>query len=155
MHSGKLDDIDLKILLYLQADARTNLGKLGSLVGLTIGPLTTRIEKLESAGVIKKYMAILDREKIDLPVLVVLMVKLKQQNTNLLDEFSALVTAMPEVQSCYNVSGSWNFILQVSANTPQAYAVWLLEKVNIHPNVGNVESAFLLKDCKSSGAYTI
>jgi Lrp/AsnC family leucine-responsive transcriptional regulator len=153
MHSGKPDDIDLKIMRYLQENARMNLGKLGSLVGLTIGPLTTRIEKLENAGVIRKYMAILDREKISFPVLVLLMVKLKQQNTQLLDEFEALACAMPEVLSCHNMSGSWNFILQVAASTPQAYAVWLLEKVNMHPNVGNVESLFLMKECKSYGSF--
>lgn len=155
MHSGKPDDIDLKIMHYLQEDARMNLGKLGSFIGLTTGPLTTRIEKLEASGFIKKYMAILDREKAGLPVLVLLMVKLKEQNTHLLDEFEALLCAMPEVLSCHNMSGPWNFIVQVAAKTPQAYAVWLLEKVNVHDNVGNVESFFLLKECKSYGGFSL
>jgi Lrp/AsnC family leucine-responsive transcriptional regulator len=155
MNGNKLDEIDIRILNLLQQDARMNLGKLGGQVGLTIGPLTTRIEKLEAARVIKKYMAILDREKAGLPVLVLLMVKLKQQNTHLLDEFEALLCAMPEVLSCHNMSGSWNFIVQVAARTPQAYAIWLLEKVNVHANVGNVESLFLMKECKSSGGFPL
>jgi len=155
MINGKLDEVDLKMLKHLQTDARINLGKLGGLVGLTSGPLTTRIEKLEKAGVIKKYMAILDREKAGLPVLVMLMIKLKQQNTVLLDEFERLVCVMPEVLSCHNMSGPWNFILHVAAKTPQHYAVWLLEKVNVHPNVSNVESLFLLKECKSNGDFSL
>jgi Lrp/AsnC family leucine-responsive transcriptional regulator len=155
MINGKPDEIDLKILLHLQSNARISLGKLGSLVGLTGGPLTTRIEKLENAGVIKKYMAVLDREKSGMPVLVMLMVKLKQQNTSLLEEFETLVSGMPEVITCHNMSGPWNYILHVAARTPQEYAVWLLEKINVQPNVGNVESFFLLKEGKSNGSIPL
>ena len=153
MNSGKPDEIDLKIMHYLQVDARISLGKLANLVGITIGPLTTRVEKLEAAGIIQKYMAILDREKVSLPVMVLLMVKLKEQHTPLLDEFEQMICAMPEVLSCHNMSGPWNFILHVAAATPQDYAVWLLNKVTMHPNVGNVESMFLLKECKTYGPY--
>ena len=155
MHSGRPDEIDFKILQHLQEDARISLVKLASLVGLTIGPLSTRIEKLETAGFIKKYMTVLDREKISQPVLVILMIKLKEQNTKLLDEFEKVVIPMPEVQSCHVVSGSWNFIIQVTAKTPQDYAIWLFEKVNMHPNISSVESAFLMKEAKNHGPFLV
>lgn len=155
MNAGKPDEIDFRILEYLQENARMQTNTLGSKVGLSISPVTTRIEKLEEAGFIRKYTAILDREKIGQAVLVILMVKLKEQNTERLLEFEGLVCGMPQVQSCLTVSGNWNFILQVTAETPQAYANWLMEKVNIHPNVGNVESAFLMREGKNYGGFQL
>ncbi|TSJ36571.1 Lrp/AsnC family transcriptional regulator [Mucilaginibacter corticis] len=155
MNGNKPDEIDLKILRYLQNNAWMNLGKLAGLVGITGGPLSTRIERMEKAGLIKKFMAVLDREKAGMPVLVMLLVKLKEQNTALLDEFETLACAMPEVLSCLNIAGPWNFVLQVAARTPQEYAVWLLENINSQINVGNVESLFLLKEGKSYGAIPL
>jgi DNA-binding Lrp family transcriptional regulator len=153
MNGNKPDEIDLKILQYLQENARMQTNTIGSKVGLSISPVSNRIEKLEEAGFIKKYVAILDREKIGQPVLIILMIKLKEQNTERMLEFETLACAMPEVQSCLTVSGNWNFILQVTAETPQAYANWLMEKINIHPNVGNVESAFLMREGKNYGGF--
>ena len=156
MNGDKLDEIDLKILQYLQGGRLSEaFNTIGSKVGLSISPVTNRIEKLQETGYIKKYFAVLDREKIGQAVLVVLMVKLKEQNTERILEFERMVCNMPQVQSCLTVSGNWNFILQVTAETPQAYAIWLLEKVNIHPNVGNVESAFLMREGKNYGGFRL
>ncbi len=155
MIGGKPDEIDLKILQYLQENARMQTNTIGSKVGLSISPVTNRIEKLEEAGFIRQYTAILDREKIGQPVLVILMVKLKEQNTARMLDFEALACGMPQAQSCLTVSGNWNFILQVTAETPQAYANWLMEKINIHPNVGNVESAFLMREGKNYGGFRL
>ncbi|MES2276009.1 MAG: Lrp/AsnC family transcriptional regulator [Bacteroidota bacterium] len=155
MINGKLDEIDLKLLSLIQRDSRMSLVQLGTQVNLTAGPVQTRLEKLEEMGFIRRYTALLDREKIGRPVLVVLMVKMKEQNTGLLLEFENLIAQMPEVLSCYIVSGNWNFILQVTAVTPQSYAVWLLERINTHPNVGEVQSNFLLKECKSQAPFDL
>jgi Lrp/AsnC family leucine-responsive transcriptional regulator len=155
MNNGKPDELDLRILMLLQENARLQNTTLGSMVGLTISPVTNRIEKLENAGIIKRYMVILDRVKIGQPVLVILMVKLKEQNTDRMLEFEQMISVMPQVQSCLTVSGNWNFILQVTADSPQAYAIWLMDKVNIHSNVGNVESAFLMREGKNYGAFKL
>ena len=106
---------------------------------------------MQEAGFIKKYVAILDREKVQQPVLVILMVKLKDPNTALFEKFESMAVEMPEVQFVLHVSGSWNFVLHVTATTPQAYHQWLMEKITCHTFIANTESAFLLKDCKSFG----
>lgn len=155
MIAGKLDDIDIKILHILQEDCSIDVARLAHMVNRTPNPIHERIKRLKEAGYIKRFTAILDRVLIDQPVLVVLMVKLKEQDTQHMLEFERIVCAMPEVQSCLLVSGIWNFILQVTAETPQAYSVWLMEKVNIHQNVGNVESAFLMRESKSYGAFRL
>ena len=155
MISGKLDEIDLKILNILQKDASIDVAKLATMVNRTPNPIHERIRKLIDTGIIRKFTTILDRTQIGQPVLVILMVRLKEQNTQRMLEFEQMVSAMPQVQSCLTVSGSWNFILQVTAATPQEYAIWLLEKVNINPNVGNVESAFLMKEVKNYAGFQL
>ena len=155
MTAGKLDDIDLKILHILQEDSSIDVARLAQMVNRTANPIHERIRKLVELGYIKKFTAILDRVLIGQPVLVLLMVRLKEQNTQRMFEFEQVVNAMPEVQSCLMVSGTWNFILQVTAETPQAYSIWLMEKVNIHQNVGNVESAFLMRESKNYGGSNL
>lgn len=151
MINGKPDEIDYKILSYLQEDARIDFSKLGRLVKLSHSPVTERIRKLQEAGFIKKYITVLDREKAGQPVLVILMIKLKDPDTKLFEHFEQLLTQMPEVQSALHVASYWNFIVQVSATTPQTYHQWLMEKITCHTYIANTESAFLLKDCKSFG----
>lgn len=151
MSGNKLDEIDIRILNLLQQDARMGISKIGRIVGLSDSPVSNRIEKMEEAGIIKRYVTLLDREKTSRPVMVVLLVKLKDPNTNLFAEFEAMVSAMPEVQSCLLISGNWNFLLNVTAATPQAYAVWIMEKILCHQFIADVESAYLMKECKSFG----
>jgi len=150
-----MDPTDKKILNILQQEARISERALAARVFKAAPTVHERLEKLENQGYIKGYVALLDREKIGRPVLVVLMVRLKAQNTAMLAEFEELVREMPEVQSCLIVSGNWNFILQVTAATPQEYAVWLLEKINSCLNVGEVQSNFLLRETKNYGPFAL
>jgi Lrp/AsnC family leucine-responsive transcriptional regulator len=151
MNGNKLDEIDIRILGLLQQDARMGIGRIGRLVGLSESPVTNRIEKMEEAGIIQRYVAVLNREKTTRPVMVVLLVKLKDPSAQLFSDFEQLVTAMSEVQSCLLISGNWNFLLHVTATTPQAYAVWIMEKILCHSFIADVESAYLMKECKSFG----
>jgi Lrp/AsnC family leucine-responsive transcriptional regulator len=151
MANGKLDAYDFKMLNILQQDARIDASKLGRQVNLSHTPVSERIRKLQEAGIIKKYVTVLDREKVGLPVLAVLMIKLRDPDTKLFERFELLVTELPEVQFVLHVSGAWNFVLHVYAATPQAYHSWLMANITCHNFIANTESAFLLKDCKSYG----
>jgi len=155
MLNGMLDEFDQQILRLLQRDARMDVMEIVRRVNLTKTPVTKRIKKLQSAGLIKSYVALLDREKIGRPVLVVTHVKLQKQTTALLNEFEALMLDMPEVQCCLHVSGGWNFILHISAPTPQAYFNLVMEKITGLENVAHVESCFVMKECKSFGAFEL
>jgi Lrp/AsnC family leucine-responsive transcriptional regulator len=125
------------------------------LVNLTKTPVTKRIKKLQESGFIKAYVALLDRENIGQPVLVVTHVKLSKQTTAELNAFEAKVRAMPEVQFCLHVSGSWNFILHITAPTPQAYFNFIMEKITGLENVAHVESCFVMKECKSFAPFKL
>jgi DNA-binding Lrp family transcriptional regulator len=148
MNAGKPDEIDLKILVVLKQNARMGVVRIGHIVGLTESPVTNRIEKLEQAGFIKGYTVLLDREKTSHPVLVILLVRLRETSTAYINRFEALIAEMAEVELCMLISGSWNFVLHVNAVTPQSYAVWLLNNILSEDFVGMVESAYLMRESK-------
>jgi Lrp/AsnC family leucine-responsive transcriptional regulator len=88
-------------------------------------------------------------------VLVLLHVLLAKQTTAALDAFEELVTAMPQVQICSLVPGDWNFILHVSAPSPQHYYPFVMEKITAHGNITRVESNFVMKECKNYGPFSL
>lgn len=101
------------------------------------------------------FAAMLDREKIGRPVLVVTHVQLEKQTTELLEEFERLAGELPEVQCCLHVSGGWNFILHITATSPQAYFAFLMEKVNSLANVAHTESSFVMKEIKTLEPFSL
>lgn len=153
MNGGKLDEIDHKILNVLQPNGRMNYSKIGDLVSLTHTPVQDRIVKMEDAGVITGYVAILDREKIGRPVLVILSLKLKQPDKKALHKFEQEMNLLPEVQQVWVVSGDWNFVLHITARSPNEYFIFLMEKISSLPYVGQTESAFVLRDSKGFTPY--
>jgi Lrp/AsnC family leucine-responsive transcriptional regulator len=155
MLNGHLDEIDLKILSLLQDNARLDIMEIVRQVNLTKTPVTKRIKKLKATGFIKAYVALLDREQIGQPVLVVTHVKLEKQTTTLLQEFEAAMVDMSEVQFCLHVSGGWNFILHINATTPQAYFHFIMEKITGMDNVAHVESCFVMRESKSYAPFRL
>src|ERR1700761_1186121 len=97
-------DIDLKIMQLLQANGRLDVMELVRKVNLTKTPVAKRLRKLQETGLIKNYVALLDREKVGRPVLVVVQVKLREQSRELLEAFEKTALTMPEVQFCLHVS---------------------------------------------------
>lgn len=155
MANGKLDQFDLKILSILQEEARIDISKLARRVNLSTTPVGERVRKLQDGGFIKKYITVLDRQQVGLPVLAILMIKLRDPDTKLFEKFEQLITDLPEVQFALHVSGAWNFILHVTSKTPQAYHTWLMANITCHNFIAITESAFLLKDCKSYGTLKL
>jgi len=155
MINGNLDEVDLKMLEYLQTDARIDVSRLVPLVHKSHSAVRKRIGRLKEAGFIRGYVAVLDRAMIGKPVLVVTLVKLERQTRELLNTFEATVSEISEVQFCLHLSGKWDFLLQVTAETPQSYYDFLMDKLCNMPNVAHVESSFVLKECKSFSPFNL
>jgi Lrp/AsnC family leucine-responsive transcriptional regulator len=155
MNNGHPDEIDLKILQLLQGNARMDVTEVVRQVSLTKTPVAKRIRRLKETGFIKAYVALLDREKIGQPVLVITHVKLEKQTTRLLNAFGQAMQQLPQVQFCLHVSGGWNFILHITAETPQAYFHFIMQEVTGLDNVAHVESCFVLQECKSFAPFRL
>lgn len=115
MPTYKLDDADRRILRELQRDSAMRNDALAERIALTAAPTLRRVRALEEAGVISRYVALVDPERIGLGVRVKVDVRLAAQTRDAIDGFSASVSAMPEVIECMILFGEWDFQLTVVA----------------------------------------
>ena len=108
----KIDKVDLQILRTLQENARLTLKELAAQVSLSSTPVFERLKRLENEGYIKKYIAILDAEKLNQGFVVFCNVKLSRINQEIATEFTRIIQDIPEVTECYNISGSFDYLLK-------------------------------------------
>ena len=104
----KLDKVDLQILRTLQGNARLTTKELAAQVSLSSTPVFERLKRLENNGYIKKYIAVLDAEKLNQGFVVFCNVKLKRMNRDIAMDFAKVIQDIPEVTECYNISGSFD-----------------------------------------------
>ena len=93
----KLDHVDLQILRTLQGNARLTIKELASKVSLSSTPVFERLKRLENSGYIKKYIAVLDAEKLNQGFVVFCNVKLSRMNREIAEEFTRIIQGIPEV----------------------------------------------------------
>jgi len=151
----KLDKIDLQILKTLQKNAKLTTKELAEAVHLTPTPVFERQKRLEKKGYIKKYIAVLDPEKLDLGLQVFCKVKLVQINHEIADNFVRQIQRIPEVTECYNTSGAYDYLLKVRARDMKQYQQFILNKLGDIDNVGSIESTFVMSEVKQSYGISI
>ena len=149
-----LDDIDLQILRTLQKNAKLTTKELADAVHLTPTPVFERQKRLERQGYIKKYVAILDPEKLNQSLQVSLQVyckvKLKQINHEIADAFTRRIMRIPEVTECYNTSGNYDYLLKVRAANMKQYQEFVLNKLGEIESLASIESTFVMSEIKQS-----
>ena len=143
-----LDAIDLQILKTLQKNAKLTTKELAEAVHLTPTPVFERQKRLERQGYIKKYVAILDPDKLNQGLLVFCKVKLTQINHEIADAFVRRIQRIPEVTECYNTSGSYDYLLKVRARDMKQYQEFVLTKLGDIDSVGSIESTFVMNEVK-------
>lgn len=145
-----LDETDLQILKTLQKNAKLTTKELAETVHLTPTPVFERQKRLEKQGYIKKYVAILDPEKLDQGLLVFCKVKLKQINQEIANAFTRRIMRIPEVTECYNTSGSYDYLLKVRAKDMKQYQEFVLNKLGTIESVASLESTFVMSEVKQT-----
>lgn len=145
----KLDYIDREILKILQKDSKTVAKSIAEELGLTKTPVYERIKRLEQEGFIKKYVAILNKEKIEQSITVFSFVSLETQKGAMMDDFFKQVKNYPEVTECFVVGGEFDFLLKVVVKNLDAYYNFAKFKIASLPSIGGVKSAFVLNEVKN------
>lgn len=143
-----LDAIDRKILTALQSDGRLSNVDLAERVGLSPSPCLRRVRLLEKAGVIDRYVALVNQGTVGLPVSVFISIKLEHQQEEDLDRFEAEVSTYPEVLECYLMTGTQDYLLRVVVADLAAYERFLKTRLTRVKNVASIESSFALKQVK-------
>ena len=159
----RLDETDLQILKTLQKNAKLTTKELADAVHLSPTPVFERQKRLERQGYIKKYIAVLDPEKLNLGLQVFCKVKLKQINHEIADAFVRRIQRIPEVTECYNTSGAqripevtecyntsgaYDYLLKVRARDMKQYQEFVLNKLGEIEMLASIESTFVM-----SGEY--
>ena len=141
----RLDRIDRALLALLQQDGRATAAELGHAVGLSASPAHRRQRLLEEAGVIARYVAVLDQGRVGLPINVFVSVELAGQSNGDMSAFEAAVGECPEVMECYEMTGSTDYLLRVVAADVPSYERFVRGRLGAMPGVRGIRSALAIK----------
>jgi Lrp/AsnC family transcriptional regulator len=149
-----LDAIDRRILRELQRDATIAIADLAQRVGLSQTPCWKRIKRLTDAGVITKRVVLLDREKLDLGLVVFVSVRTNRHDQEWLDAFAGAAAGLPEVVEFYRLSGDTDYLLKVLVKDIGAYDAFYRKLIASVP-LSDVSSAFAMEQIKSTTALPV
>ena len=144
----KLDKVDLQILRTLQENARLTTKELAAQVSLSSTPVFERLKRLEREGYIKKYIAVLDADKLNQGFVVFCNVKLRRMNKDIAMEFTRIIQNIPEVTECYNISGSYDYWLKIHAPNMKYYQEFIINVLGTIDSLGSLESMFVMDEVK-------
>jgi DNA-binding Lrp family transcriptional regulator len=151
----KLDHTDKAILRFLQEDAKKTNKEIAGKLDLTTTPVYERIKRLERKGVIQKYIALVDRQKVGLSMLAFCNVSLKEHTKAFLIKFERDVLSLEEVVECYHIAGNYDYLLKVVVKDIETYQRFVAQKLAALENIGRVQSNFVMMEIKHSTALPI
>jgi Lrp/AsnC family transcriptional regulator, leucine-responsive regulatory protein len=150
MRPHELDATDRRILRELQQDGALRNDILAERIALSPAPTLRRVRSLEAAGVISRYVALLDPERIGLGVRVKVDVRLASQTREAIDAFSKAVSAMPEVVECLILFGEWDYLLTVVARDVEDYQRFVFDKLSKLPGIATYRSTLIMRAVKQT-----
>lgn len=145
----QLDDIDKRILNILQDDATTPLKTIAESVHVSTATAQRRIAQLGEAGIIDRQVAIVSPDKVGYDLTVLVMVKMAHSNTSMQHRFERLIAKQPQVVSCYEISGDYDFVLMVHSKNMQDYHAFTRSFLTGDNNVAHFNSQFVMNFVKS------
>ena len=145
-----LDPKDKKLLVLLQNDAKKTTKELSSELDLSVTAVFERIKKLEKQQIIKRYVALLNPEKIQKNFIVLCHVKLVQHKKEYISQFEKEITQFPEVLECFHVSGDSDYILKICVKDIQEYREFMVSKLTNLQHIASTQSSFMIKEVKNS-----
>ena len=143
-----LDAVDMEILRALQKNARLTTKELAAMVNLSTTPVFERVKRLEQRGYIKGYVAVLDAEKLGRGFVVFCSVKMRRIGREKAEDFARVVRSIPEVTECYNISGSYDYLLKIHAPNMKYYQEFVLNILGNIDHLGSLESTFVMDEIK-------
>ena len=142
----KLDKTDREILKILQSDARISNLELAEAVGLSPTPCSRRVKRLESSGIIKAHVTLLDQSKLGLKLTAYISISMDRHTPERFEAFEAEVVQYPEVMECSVVTGqSADYLLKAVVPDMEYYEKFLLGKLTRIDGVSGVHSSFELR----------
>jgi Lrp/AsnC family leucine-responsive transcriptional regulator len=145
-----MDAIDRKIVRALARNGRATHAELAEEVGLSPSPCWTRVRRLEQAGVIKGYTALIDQAAVGLPDTVFIEVMMDRHDEESLRRFEETVMAIPEVLECHLVTGEYDYVIKAAVGGTAGYERLLRDRLYRLPGVRHTRTSFGLRCLKQT-----
>lgn len=151
----QLDSIDRALLAHLQQHARASHVELSEVVHLSPPQCYRRLQRLEELGVIKGWVALLDRERLGLGIMAWVSLSRNKEQYEGMAEFEKALRRFPEILECYSVTGDFDYLLKVVTADLKEFSSFLRERLLRVPGVASVRSAMCLEEIKHSTALPL
>ena len=155
MDMERFNRTDRKLLDILQRDGRLTNLEVASRVNLSPSACLRRIRALESAGVIRRYVALVDPRKVGLGLMAFVNVKLEKRGRMPTDAFARAVKDWPEVLACHSLTGDMDYLLRVQVENLDHFSRFVMDSLLKHPGVIDVKSSFVLEEVKETTALPL
>jgi DNA-binding Lrp family transcriptional regulator len=153
--SVQLDVIDCQILRILQAEGDISTAALSERVGASAASCWRRIKSLETTGVLRATVRLLDPAAIGCGLDVMCQVRMKSHHPDMRSEFERFVAEHEEIMECYSMSGEWDYQLRIIVSDVSSYEDFLMHKLLSHAAVAASTSHFALKRIKYTTAMPV
>ena len=151
----RLNRTDRRLLELLQRDGSLTNIELASRVHLSPSACLRRVRALEKAGVIRRYVALLDPRKVGLGLMGFVTVKLEKRGRMPTDAFACAVKDWPEVLACHALTGDMDYLLRVQVEDLDHFSRFVMNSLLKHPGVLDVKSSFVLEEVKETTALPL
>lgn len=149
--TGGLDRFDRAILAVLAAEGRVSITELARRIGLSKSPTQARLRRLEEAGVVRGYRAIVDPIRLGLDHVAFVEVKLSDTSEQALAAFNAAVTRIAEIEQAHLIAGNFDYLLKVRTADMRAYRRVLAERISTLPGVASTSTYVAMEAVKEDG----
>jgi len=150
-----LDTTDKKLINLLQNNSKQTTKQLSLQLHLSVTAVYERIKKLENQKVIKKYVAIVNKNKIEKSFLIFCHVKLIQHSKEYVSTFEREILKLQEVSECFHVSGDYDYILKIYVKDMDAYREFMVTKLTTIKYIGSTHSTFSIEQVKNTTAIEL
>lgn len=151
--SAKLDRADRAIIAALLEDGRMSNAQLAERVGLSASPCWQRVRRLEKAGIIAGYTAVLDAAQLGASETVIIEVVLDRHDDEILENFGRAMASIPEVLEVYLTTGEYDYLVKVAVSGTAGYEEFLRHKLYKIPGIRHSRSSFALRCLKRVQSY--
>jgi len=150
-----VDDLDRTILQVLQTQGRATNADLARTVNLSQPAVHARLRRLEEAGIIQGYVALLDRERLGYDMLCFIHISLKQHTPETVADFRAAMQDLSEVLECHHVTGEFDYLLKVAIRNRPDLERFVVDRLTPVPGIGRIHTSLALAEVKYTTALPI
>lgn len=151
----RLDAIDKKLINLLQNDSKQTTKQLSLQLNLSVTAVYERIKKLEKEQIIKKYVALINKNKIEKSFLVFCHLKLLQHSKEFISTFEKEITQLHEVSECFHVSGDYDYILKIYVKDMEEYREFIITKLTAIKHISSTHSTFTIGEVKNTTSISL